>query len=208
MMPALLITPFSDLVDESVHGSVNELLAGLDAVAGTTFGLAVCPRESMGDAAAGVLATGPRREPLPAGAFNSRRGQYDASGLLAVLAQKSDSRVVVLGVTGVDIFAPRLNFVFGMADRAAGAAVISLHRLTPEFYGEDPDESLFKERTAREAIHELGHVLGLSHCRNPGCTMRFSSTIKEADDKGPGFCGRCASILAERGYHFDETGNS
>lgn len=204
MKPALLITPFNDLVHESAYGNINELLAGLDAVVSAAFGLVVVRRGTSGESQpVGNRAVGPPPELLPASAFNSRRRQYTATGLLAVLAKKTngllkyESHAAILGVTGEDLFAPRLNFVFGMADEAAATAVISLHRLTPEFYGEAPDPELLEERAAKEAIHEIGHVLGLSHCTSSGCIMRFSSTIAETDDKGPGFCGRCALSLAK-----------
>lgn len=203
MKPALLITPFNDLVHESAWGNINELLAGLDAVISEAFGLVVISRGTSGESQpAGNMAARPLPEPLPASAFNSRRRQYAATGLLAALAkktnglQKSGSHAAILGVTGEDLFAPRLNFVFGMADEAAATAVISLHRLTQEFYGEAPDPELLEERAAKEAIHEIGHVFGLSHCTRPGCIMRFSSTIAETDEKGPEFCGRCAVSLA------------
>jgi len=221
MRHALLITPFSDLVEDGGYERVSELLAGLGAVAAGAFGLVAASGGTTGESSpSGVLATGPLPEPpleplprtlsapLPASAFNSRRGQYKATGLLAALAQKPDSVAVTLAVTGVDLFAPRLNFVFGMADQATGAAVISLHRLAPEFYGEAPNPVLLRERAFREAIHEAGHVLGLSHCTSAGCIMRFSSTIEDTDNKGPGFCSRCAASLAIPGYRADESGTS
>ncbi|MDO8736531.1 MAG: archaemetzincin family Zn-dependent metalloprotease [Thermoleophilia bacterium] len=183
MKPELLIIPLRDLYDggsDASSGEVDGLLAQLAVVAGAAFGYAPVSRESI----AGAL-------PLPAGAYNSRRGQYDAGGLLEALAKRSDGEALILGVTAVDLFAPRLNFVFGLSDRNTGTAVISLHRLAPEFYHEEPDTDLFKERVGKEAIHELGHLLGLSHCTNAGCIMRFSSTIAETDEKGPGFCESC-----------------
>jgi len=204
MKRVLLITPFSDLVHESFYGNVKELLAGLDAAVSAAFGFAGARRGPLGESPPeDDMAAGPLPEPLPARAFNGRRRQYAATGLLAALAHKSKglqrpgSHVAILGVTGADLFAPRLNFVFGMAEEAAATAVISFHRLIPEFYREAPDPDLFKERAAKEAIHEMGHVFGLSHCTSPGCIMRFSSTIADTDDKGPDFCGRCAVRLAQ-----------
>ncbi|MHB9112248.1 MAG: archaemetzincin family Zn-dependent metalloprotease [Thermoleophilia bacterium] len=206
MKSSLLITPFNDLADgddpgRGGHGRVSELLAVLGAAASAAFGFAVVSRTATGELQPHMVSSVERQpaepfpEPLPTGAFDSRRGQYAAVGLLAFLARRTESGLAVLGVTGVDLFAPRLNFVFGMADRAAGTAVISMHRLTPEFYGEAPDPVLSRERAAKEAVHELGHVLGLAHCSSSGCIMRFSSTIEDTDDKDTGFCGRCAANL-------------
>jgi archaemetzincin len=61
---------------------------------------------------------------------------------------------LVLGVTGVDLFVPELNFLFGLADSRQKCAVISLARLQPEFYGLPSNPQLFKERALKEAIHE------------------------------------------------------
>ncbi|MBI5869716.1 MAG: archaemetzincin family Zn-dependent metalloprotease [Actinobacteria bacterium] len=180
MKPSLLITIFDDDPENGGFGGIAKLLEALGEAATRAFGFAV----SQGSP-----------EPLPPGAFDSRRRQYAAVELLASLARRGESGLVVLGVTGADLFAPRLNFVFGMADRTAGTAVISLHRLTPDFYGEAPDPVLARERAAKEAIHEIGHVLGLDHCTSNGCIMRFSSAIMDTDEKGPGFCGRCSAKL-------------
>jgi len=191
MKQALLIAPFEDLYGEGSgagldsFGNVDELLDGLAAVAEAAFGFSTVTREIP----AGSL-------PLPVSAFSRRRGQYDASGLLEELvrrksARKTEEETLLLGVTAADLFAPRLNYVFGLADRDSGTAVISLCRLAPEFYGEKPDLELLKVRAGKEAVHELGHLFGLSHCANAGCIMRFSSTIAETDAKGPGFCASC-----------------
>ena len=80
--------------------------------------------------------------------------------------------------------------------RTRGVAVISLHRLTPEFYGEAEDPRLLLERAVKEAIHETGHMLGLTHCQRPGCIMRFSNAIADTDNKGPGLCEDCRGVAA------------
>jgi archaemetzincin len=43
------------------------------------------------------------------------------------------------------------------------AAVVSSHRLANEFYGLPKDARRFHERTAKEVVHELGHLFGLVH---------------------------------------------
>ena len=65
------------------------------------------------------------------------RSQYPGAPFLAALAaSRPPGEEVILGVTGVDLMAPGLNFVFGLADPQGSAAVISLARLYPEFYGQ------------------------------------------------------------------------
>lgn len=133
---------------------------------------------------------------VPRDAFNRRRGQYLGEGFLDSLAAWRRGPGLLLGITEADLFLPRLNFVFGVADRFRGVAVVSMHRLRPEFYGDRPDERLFRERILKESIHELGHVLGLTHCEEPDCIMHFSNSIGDTDRKGPGFCGKCQGRLA------------
>jgi archaemetzincin len=119
--------------------------------------------------------------------------------LLAVLAAaRRLEEEVVLGVTGVDLTAPGLNFVFGLADPRSRAAVISLARLYPEFYGQPRDPRRFKARAVKEAVHELGHLLGLGHCPDPACVMSFSNSLADTDKKGPGFCAPCRELLRKQ----------
>lgn len=146
-----------------------------------------------------------RNLPEPKGSLDNRRGQHRAQSFLEALSEerKSLSRtasgeVLLLGITRLDLFVPRMNFVFGVAERESGVAVISIHRLEPEFYGSTPDRELLQTRLLKESIHEIGHVLGLNHCGDPRCVMHFSSTIADTDAKGPGFCSRCETKLEAR----------
>ena len=123
-------------------------------------------------------------------AYNPERKQYLSSKLLASLG-KSEREERVVGVVDVDLYVPRLNFVFGEADIASGTAIVSLCRLKPEYYGLAPDEALFLERATKEIVHELGHTFGLGHCPNNKCVMHFSNSLADTDLKEARFCSRC-----------------
>jgi len=123
-------------------------------------------------------------------AYNSERKQYFSSKLLASLKKRGrDERVV--GIVDVDLYIPRLAFVFGEAHMASGTAIVSLHRLRQEYYGLAPDENLFLERATKEIVHELGHTFGLGHCPNNQCIMHFSNSLADTDLKEAYFCNMC-----------------
>jgi archaemetzincin len=104
-------------------------------------------------------------EPLAADfAFDPGRGQYFSTAIL----QRMESLALgpemrLLGVTGLDLYVPVLTFVFGEAQLEGCRALVSFHRLREEFYGLPPNGQLLRARLMKEAVHELGHNLGLRH---------------------------------------------
>jgi archaemetzincin len=126
--------------------------------------------------------------------FRSRRNQYDAGVMLKELAPMvSHYADKALFITRDDLFGSQFQFIFGMAK--GKNCIVSLARLDPRFYGPVRNPSganaLFKERIHKEVLHELGHTLGLEHCRNRKCVMAFSGSFEGIDRKGKSFCGCC-----------------
>jgi len=138
--------------------------------------------------------------PAPQDAYNARRQQYHSSTILAKMHSYVPRSDVdnVLGVTEVDLYVPSLNFVFGEAECPGRVAIISLCRLKAEFYGQPTKRELFVERSVKEAVHEVGHTLGLGHCTNSECIMFFSNSIIDTDQKRLGFCEKCYPLVLKR----------
>ena len=132
-------------------------------------------------------------------ALDEKRKQYRSNVILSEIqgyvAEKKDLNRV-LGVVDADIFVPELNFVFGEASCPGKTALISLWRLKPEFYGVSPNMELFLARALKEAVHELGHTLGLRHCSRSSCVMYFSNSIFDTDRKQSLFCDQCYMQVA------------
>jgi archaemetzincin len=129
-----------------------------------------------------------KQRPLPQEAFDSRRQQYRADDFLRIARNEPGDRV--LAVTNCDLYADNLNFVFGLAESFGKCAAISLCRLRIGV-----DDAKFRLRAVKEAVHELGHTWGLSHCANSDCVMYFSNSLDDTDRKGSGWCERCEKKL-------------
>jgi archaemetzincin len=138
---------------------------------------------------------------IPEEAFNNMRQQYNSNVLLSRIrsyAEKQRSLNRILGIVNFDIFVPNFNFVFGEAEYHGKAALISSWRLRPEFYGKTSNTTLLVERSVKEATHEIGHTLGLTHCHDQLCVMFFSNSIFETDRKQSLFCSKCYMKIDKR----------
>ena len=143
--------------------------------------------------------------PIPPDAYDPHRRQYNSTGILENLDGRQSaskpppggtaSEPVLLAITSVDLFVPELNFVFGEADPGGRKCIISLARLASSYGGATVPRNLLLERALKEAVHEIGHVLGLGHCGRRSCVMFFSNTIRDTDTKSHAFCPACQRRL-------------
>ena len=129
-------------------------------------------------------------------AFHRERQQYHSSELLHAMQRylEPDSWRV-LGITPVDLYIPILTFVFGEAQMGGPCGLVSAHRLRQEFYGLPPDADLLRHRLLKEAVHELGHTLDLTHCTDYQCAMAPSHAVEWIDLKDSSLCGACEALV-------------
>lgn len=122
---------------------------------------------------------------VPANARDPLRNQYNANAITHAItaSRKFDLHLVVVDV---DLYAPGMNFIFGQADPVSKTAVVSIYRLAG---------TRLNERLAKEVVHEILHLLGLSHCPDSDCIMYFSNTIADTDRKKVSLCNSCRRKL-------------
>jgi archaemetzincin len=108
-----------------------------------------------------------------------------------VTAAPATEGAIRLAITDYDLYKTSHQFIFGEGIEEQRIAVVSLHRLRSDFYGERSDPNLLFQRTLKEAVHDLGHTLGLKHCFNARCAMYFSNSIYDTDNKLSHFCENC-----------------
>jgi archaemetzincin len=135
----------------------------------------------------------------PAYAFDAQRKQFSSAHVLRQLLTRMPADAMsLLALTGRDLFIPMLSFVLGQAQLNGPAAVVSLARLHQEFYGLPPDRQLVVERVTKEAVHEVGHTLGLIHCPDNKCPMSLSNNVLHVDIKGATLCENCAVVVEDK----------
>lgn len=129
---------------------------------------------------------------LPDDAYVPLRGQFDATIIIKKLAGIADGAPFKLGIIARDLCSPILSFVYGESQLGGKAALVSLHRLF------DDDPETYYQRAAKISLHEVGHLLGLGHCWEHFCIMRFSSNIEALDMLSIGFCPACEYEINRR----------
>jgi len=135
----------------------------------------------------------PKKEASFQSSFDKHRNQWYSPKLLDWFFEKfrPNEDTIILFILDVDAYSNGLNFIPGEAFHKGGLGVNYLSRIKQEFYGLKPDNELFYERMVKEAVHELGHVFGFLHCRNPRCIVYFSNTLNDTDNKERSFCQSC-----------------
>ncbi|MBD3313706.1 hypothetical protein GF345_04655 [Candidatus Woesearchaeota archaeon] len=92
-----------------------------------------------------------------------------------------------VGITKHDLYDfnnPHAKYLFGFA--SGNSSIISSSRLKGDF---------FLNRLSKEAKHELGRCLGMSHCDNPKCVMSSPNSVEDIDLKNRTLCQKCSEKI-------------
>ncbi len=145
---------------------------------------------------------------LPKSAFiNVKSPRYRGDTLLRILRRnKPDSINYVLGLTEKDISTtkrdkygnikkPKYKYsdwgIFGLGYCPGPSCIVSTYRI------KSSDKTKFIERFKKVCIHELGHNMGLRHCKaHDKCVMRDADeTIKTVDNENLALCKTCKNLI-------------
>ena len=144
---------------------------------------------------------------LPRSFVNKKKGErYSADSILIFLKRfKNDSIVEVVGLVHKDIYTSKKDHdgniqepvakyaiwgICGLGFLPGDECIISDNRLKIK------DSSIFKHRLKTVVIHEIGHNLGLPHCKTKGCIMcDTNGKIATIDNSMNDYCDECKKKL-------------
>jgi archaemetzincin len=130
-------------------------------------------------------------------AYDLTRDQYHSTAILEKLASTSPpSATKIVAITHVDLFIPILTHVYGEAQLAGKACIVSTFRLQ-EGLSVANIEKEFENRVVKEVLHELGHTFNLRHCDDKSCIMHYCRSIKDVDRKTDQLCRYCKILLKD-----------
>ena len=134
----------------------------------------------------------------PAYAFDRQRLQYNAGTILtAIESLPFDGYLKIVAVLNADIFVPIFRHVFGQARQGGRLALVSLFRLAKHLNGSSASRARLYERSAKVALHELGHLFNLQHCDDQSCLMHFSGGLEDLDTLSFDLCRYCRTYLKD-----------
>lgn len=137
--------------------------------------------------------------------------QWDIDDLMnslhAAVRPFSQRNVYFMGITSLDAFADRGNFVFGTALFRGPLSVITYRRFTADFFGFTPDRKRLIERTFKQALSSFGFMIGVPRCSSPTCARAYPHNLPEHDAKSPNLCKDCrAAFEVLLGVHIESEG--
>ncbi len=118
-------------------------------------------------------------------------GNYAPLDFLEIAVAEKIERDVpfLLVVTEVDLSSSSLAYTLALTSRLTNIAVLSTRRLSPEFWGDEPDFERTVSRLARLMLHTFGHLVALPHEPDRDDVMFPMEGVQDLDGTG-GFDAR------------------
>ena len=129
-----------------------------------------------------------REMSLPS-SYDALRKQYLVQNFFTTALEEHVEHALLLA--DVDLFMEPLEYMFGHYND--NKALVSMRRLNPSFMGGNDPESL-RNRVLNESIHQLGHTLGLGHCKKQ-CVMKLAPGVLDVDKRSVKYCPSCLKIV-------------
>jgi archaemetzincin len=106
-----------------------------------------------------------------------------------------ENAAALLGLTNIDLWPGEgWNYAFGMATLENRVGVWSTARFgNPE--GNEQERRQFFRRLLKVALHETGHMYGITHCIAYECGMNGMNNLGEGDRQVLEFCPECQAKL-------------
>ena len=101
----------------------------------------------------------------------------------------------ILFITISDLYSPVFARYYGEAQLNGKVGIISAFHLNENLSEESHNSVVFLSRLQKEAIHEVGHLFGVTHCMDPNCVMNLSGKSCDIDIKSSSFCKNCSEVL-------------
>jgi archaemetzincin len=144
---------------------------------------------------------------MPLSFLNTTKGErYSADSIIKWLSHSTtDSIISIVGLTHEDIFTtitdsgghikePTYKYavwgIFGLGYCPGKSSVMSDYRLKTN------DIKKFQHRLRTIVIHEIGHNLGLPHCKEKNCIMNDANErIQTVDNSAENYCNHCKNRI-------------
>jgi predicted Zn-dependent protease/uncharacterized RDD family membrane protein YckC len=119
--------------------------------------------------------------------------QWDEDPLLKLLIKNfpDTENTVYIGITDKDLYSKDNNYIFGMAHRGDGYAVVSYKRFLASFNNEKESQSRLINRLHKQLLSSTGFTLGIPRPTDPRSARSYPNSLSDHDLKGTWLSEEC-----------------